>query len=151
MALDQALRCIDPRQETHNGYQDEDGCPDKMPTKAKKYTGVIKGITFATASARLRKRSYPTLNNAVKVLKEYPSLKIRIVGHTDDRADDDYNLKLSKERADTVKAYLVKQGIAASRLESDGKGETEPKIIGKSRRARAKNRRIEFHVITGVN
>ena len=137
------------KKETPNGYQDEDGCPDKMPTKAKKYTGVIKGITFATNSAKLRKRSFPTLDKAVKVLKEYPSLRIKIEGHTDDRADADYNLKLSQERCDAVKAYLVKQGIPAGRLQTEGKGESEPKVIGKSKRARAKNRRIEFLVITG--
>ena len=147
--VDPADQCPD-KPETKNGYKDEDGCPDTMPKKAKKYTGVIKGITFATNSTKFRKRTIPTLNQAVKVLKEFPSLRIKIVGHTDDRSDADYNMKLSLDRAKAVKDYLISNGIAASRLVAEGKGETEPKIIGKSRRARAKNRRIEFLVITGA-
>ena len=107
--------------------------------------------------------SNPKLDGTVKVLTEYPTLKIEIHGHTDDQpllkgsAFPD-NQALSQARADAVKAHLVKKGIAEDRLIAKGFGESKPVVAttdadGKPLKgaalnnARAKNRRVEFHPV----
>jgi outer membrane protein OmpA-like peptidoglycan-associated protein len=79
------------------------------------------------------------------VLKEYADLKIKIVGHTDADGSDVSNLDLSKRRAASVKASLAKEfGIDESRMETDGKGESEPIDKATTPAAKANNRRVEF-------
>jgi OOP family OmpA-OmpF porin len=154
--LDAADQCQD-KQETKNGYQDGDGCPDEIPAAVKKFTGVIKGINFKTGSAEILKTSNKTLDGAVKVLAEYGDLKLEIQGHTDDVGDDAANLELSQKRADSVKAYFEGKGIAADRLISKGYGETAPSAPidglkgGKLKAAQAKNRRVEFKLVSDLN
>jgi outer membrane protein OmpA-like peptidoglycan-associated protein len=147
--------------ETKNGFQDEDGCPDELPAKVAAYTGVIKGVNFATNSDTLLKTSFKTLDKAVEVLKEFPDLKIEIQGHTDDtkikknkKFED--NTALSFGRAESVKAYFVKNGIAAERVTTKGLGSTVPVTIPdglKGRKltaARAQNRRVEFRLVSSL-
>jgi OOP family OmpA-OmpF porin len=134
--------------ETKNGFEDEDGCPDELPAAVKKFTGVIRGINFATGKATLTKGSFKVLDETVKVLKEYPSVKLEISGHTDDTGKHDNNVTLSQARADSVKAYLVGKGIDDARLKGVGYGPDKPLVPGKSAKARAANRRVEFQVIT---
>jgi outer membrane protein OmpA-like peptidoglycan-associated protein len=81
------------------------------------------------------------------VLKEFPSLKIEIQGHTDDVGGRDFNLDLSQRRADSVKRYLVEHGIEESRIKTVGFGPDKPIDPAKTSKARAKNRRIEFKVL----
>ncbi|MGE0868530.1 MAG: OmpA family protein [Kofleriaceae bacterium] len=145
--------------ETKNGYQDDDGCPDEIPEKLKKFTGVIQGITFKVNSAALAGASAKTLDKAVAVLAEFKDIKLEIQGHTDDQplkkggkfAD---NTELSQARAETVKAYFVSKGIDESRLTARGYGDSapieDPKGLkgGKLNAARAKNRRVEFKLIS---
>jgi OOP family OmpA-OmpF porin len=140
-------KCPD-QPETKNGYQDEDGCPDELPKAVQKFTGTIKGINFQTGSAKITKASYPTLDAAAKVLKDFPGIKMEIQGHTDDVGDDDKNMKLSQDRAQSVKDYLVSKGVEEGRLQAHGYGETKPIDPKKTAAARAKNRRVEFQVIT---
>jgi OOP family OmpA-OmpF porin len=147
--------------ETKNGYQDEDGCPDELPAKLKQFTGVIQGINFKVSDAALQASSNPTLDKAVAVLKEFGDLKLEIQGHTDDqplKPGGKYpdNQALSQARADTVKAYLVSKGIDESRLTSKGYGDTipveSPKDLkgDKLNAARAKNRRVEFKLVSAL-
>ncbi|HWU90426.1 MAG TPA: OmpA family protein [Kofleriaceae bacterium] len=147
--------------ETKNGYQDDDGCPDELPAKVKSYTGTISGINFQLNAATLIATSNKTLDAAVTVLKEYPDLKVEIGGHTDDQvmakgAKFPDNLSLSQARADSVKAYLVSKGIEDARLIAKGYGDTLPKedpagLTGqKLANARAKNRRVEFTLISAL-
>ncbi len=147
--------------ETRNGFQDEDGCPDEIPEKLKKFTGVIQGINFRTNSAELLPTSFRQLDKAVAVLQEFVELRVEIQGHTDDQvikkgskyAD---NLELSQARAESVTAYLVKKGVTDSRLVSKGYGQTVPVTDptglkgGKLTTARAKNRRVEFKLISAL-
>jgi OOP family OmpA-OmpF porin len=133
--------------ETKNGYQDEDGCPDVVPAAVAKFTGVIKGITFRRGSAVINPSSFLMLKQAVKVLKDYPALRIEISGHTSDDGKRDFNMKLSQQRADSAKAYLVRNGVDGGRITTVGYGPDKPLITGKSKGAQDKNRRIEFRLV----
>jgi len=147
--------------ETKNGFQDEDGCPDEIPAKLKQFTGVIQGINFKVSDAALAPASYPTLDKAVAVLKEFGDLKLEIQGHTDDQplkrgSKFTDNQALSQARADAVKAYFVSKGIDESRVIAKGFGDSapveDPKDLkgGKLNAARAKNRRVEFKLISAL-
>lgn len=133
--------------ETSNGFEDEDGCPDEVPENVKRFSGAIDGIEFATNQSEIRPGSRGVLEEAARVLNEHPSLRVEIVGHTDDSGSREHNLDLSLRRAESVKAYLVGQGIEASRIEVRGAGPDEPLVAEKTREARQKNRRIEFRVL----
>ena len=147
--------------ETKNGYQDADGCPDEIPAKLKQFTGVIQGINFKVNDAALQPTSNATLDKAVAVLKEFGDLKLEIQGHTDDqplKAKGKYpdNQALSQARAESVKAYFVSKGISEARLTAKGYGDTvpveNPKDLkgGKLDAARAKNRRVEFKLVSAL-
>ena len=82
------------------------------------------------------------------MLKDHPDIRIEISGHTDDRGKDDFNMKLSQDRADAVKSYFTERGIDASRIETRGAGKTEPVESNRTKQGRAKNRRIEFKLLT---
>ncbi|MDC0715275.1 OmpA family protein [Nannocystis bainbridge] len=130
--------------ETRNNYQDEDGCADEIPRAVTKFTGVIKGIFFDIDKDSIKKTSKATLDNAVKVLKDFPSVKVEISGHTDSSGDRDHNVDLSKRRADAVKKYLTDKGIDSARITTRGAGPDEPIADNNSKTGKAKNRRIEF-------
>jgi outer membrane protein OmpA-like peptidoglycan-associated protein len=134
--------------ETKNGYEDSDGCKDDLPKEIKKYTGVMEGITFKKNSSDVKETSYKLLDRAAGVLIEYPALKLEISGHTSDEGDRDFNMNLSLERANAVKTYLVNKGVPADRITTAGKGPDEPIAKGKSKKARERNRRIEFKLLT---
>ncbi|MCA9706286.1 MAG: OmpA family protein [Myxococcales bacterium] len=144
--LDDADDCVS-EPETPNGYEDGDGCPDEVPEEVVKFTGVIKGIQFETDSAKIRPRSTPILDQAIEVLTKYPSVRVEVSGHTDDRGSRDHNVELSKSRADAVRDYLVSKGIDAARVETRGAGPDEPIDSNKSKKGRAQNRRIEFKIL----
>ncbi|MGE5183313.1 MAG: OmpA family protein [Acidobacteriota bacterium] len=147
--------------ETKNGYQDEDGCPDEVPAKIKKFTGVIQGINFKVNSADLLPGSNRVLDQAIAVMKEFPEMKLEVQGHTDDQPiakGGKYpdNMALSQARAETVRNYFVSKGIDESRVTAKGYGDTvpvqDPKGLkgGKLNAARAKNRRVEFKLVSGA-
>jgi outer membrane protein OmpA-like peptidoglycan-associated protein len=133
--------------ETKNGYEDEDGCPDEIPEAIKNFSGVMKGIEFDVNKATIRKKSFATLDAAVKVLTDYPKLRIEVSGHTDTDGKKDHNMQLSADRADSVKKYLVDKGIAADRIETRGAGPDEPIAPNDTNANKQKNRRIEFKIL----
>jgi OOP family OmpA-OmpF porin len=139
-------KCPD-KAETKNGFDDDDGCPDEIPEKIKKFTGVIKGIEFDTGKDTIRKVSEPVLENALLVLNEYPKTRIEISGHSDTTGTRDFNLDLSKRRADSVKAWFVGKGVDEKRIETRGAGPDEPIADNKTNAGRQKNRRIEFKLL----
>ncbi|HXK19800.1 MAG TPA: OmpA family protein [Polyangiaceae bacterium] len=144
--LDDKDKC--PKEpETKNGFEDEDGCPDTLPDKVKKFTGVVQGIFFDQGKATIRKQSAATLGAAVKVLLEFPSINLEISGHTSSEGDPAFNDKLSQDRADSVKQWLVERGVGAERIKTRGAGSNEPIADNKTAAGKGKNRRIEFKVL----
>lgn len=129
------------------GEIERKGCPAPPKKVQEKFSGSIKGILFKTGSADLSDKSNKTLDEAAEVLKTYPNLRLRIEGHTDSKGDDDKNMKLSQDRADAVRDAIASRGVAAERLDAVGLGETQPKASNKSRKGRAKNRRIDFKIL----
>jgi outer membrane protein OmpA-like peptidoglycan-associated protein len=145
--LDPDDQCKDAP-ETTNGYEDGDGCPDEVPQEVAQFTGVIKGIQFDTNKSTIKAKSQPTLDGAVEVLTKHTSIMVEISGHTDDRGDRDKNVKLSEDRANAVRDYLVTKGIDAGRVRTRGAGPDEPLADNKTKAGRAQNRRIEFKIVT---
>jgi outer membrane protein OmpA-like peptidoglycan-associated protein len=109
---------------------------------------VINDILFATASFELTDQSKAILDKFVDFLKDNPTFKAAIHGHTDDVGNDEKNMTLSSDRANAVKEYMISSGIEASRLSSKGFGETKFKVKNDSEENRALNRRTEF-LVTG--
>lgn len=103
------------------------------------------GIYFDVNKDIVKPESYGTLKEIATALTENPGVRVKIIGHTDSDGDDAKNLDLSKRRADSVKNELAKSfGIDASRLEIDGKGESQPVAPNDSPANKALNRRVEF-------
>lgn len=136
--------------ENMNGNEDDDGCPERLPPKLVQFDGVIQGIVFDFNKATIRPESEPILDQAAAVLKEFPGVKIEIVGHTDNVGTDEFNLDLSQKRAQAVKQYLVDQGIDADRISTEGKGPFAPIADNATEEGRAKNRRTEFKITENV-
>lgn len=122
-----------------------EGAPDtrnKLITEGKLVT---RGILFDVNSDKIKPESYGVLKEIGTVLKENPAVKVKIIGHTDSDGDDAKNLDLSKRRAASVKNILSAEfGIEAARMETDGKGETQPSDPNTTPQGKANNRRVEF-------
>jgi OmpA-OmpF porin, OOP family len=124
------------------------GLPDMRNRLLKEGKIISYGILFDVGSDKLKPESYSTLKEISDILKENPAIRIQVVGHTDSDGDDVSNLDLSKRRGTSVKNELVaKFGVDASRLETDGKGESEPLVDNSSLVKKAINRRVEFITI----
>ncbi|MFI5288810.1 MAG: OmpA family protein [Polyangia bacterium] len=135
--------------ETYNGYQDEDGCPDKGRVILHRgKLEILDKIYFETAKAVIKPISYPILDAIVATLKGNPQiLLIEVQGHADERGNDDYNMRLTEDRAAAVKTYLTEHGVEADRLQSHGYGETRPVCHEHNEACWSKNRRVEFVIL----
>lgn len=121
------------------------GAPDTRNKMLTQNKWVTHGILFDVNSANIKPESYGTLKEMANLLKEYSDLKVKIIGHTDADGNDASNLDLSKRRAASVKTTLTKEfGIDEGRMETDGKGESEPMDKNDSPAGKANNRRVEF-------
>jgi OmpA-OmpF porin, OOP family len=119
---------------------DERGCA----IKAAKI--VLRDINFEFNSSRLTAEAMQSLDKVTQGLQGQPTMQLLIEGHTDSVGSESYNLKLSKERANAARAYLIQSGIEATRLESTGFGESQPVTSNATKDGRAENRRVEFKV-----
>ncbi|MFN0257321.1 OmpA family protein, partial [Pedobacter ureilyticus] len=134
---------------------DGSGCPIKVQREVVKETTVIteadrkvvdeaiKNLEFDLGKSTIRSKSYTTLNKVAALLVE-KNFSLKLAGHTDITGSRELNLRLSKERAESVKAYLVSQGANASRIEATGYGPDQPIASNKTAEGRQQNRRVEF-------
>lgn len=101
-------------------------------------------ITFEYDKDTLQPQFYTVLNDVAKVLTDYPSTYVDVVGHADSIGSDSYNLSLSQRRANTAANYLSGNGVASQRLYVTGMGESQPIADNSTPDGRAKNRRVEI-------
>ena len=135
--------------ETYNGFEDEDGCPDRGSVVIEENQIVIlEKIYFETDSAVIQPRSFPIIDAVAATLNGNPQIrKIEIQGHADERASDEYNIRLTRDRAASVMEALVQRGVARDRLRSAGYGERCPVDPRHNNEAWERNRRVEFKII----
>jgi OOP family OmpA-OmpF porin len=122
------------------------GCPEIKKEIVAKVNKAAGSIYFATGSAKLLAKSNASLNAVAKTLTENPELKVHIDGHTDNTGSEAKNQVLSEQRAEAVKAYLIKKGVDESRLASQGFGQNSPIADNKTAAGRTKNRRVELNL-----
>ena len=128
-----------------------DACPTtpsgkKVDRKGCHIVFTLSGVNFEYNSSELTGAAKSQLAQAVAMLGQESQLHVNIVGHTDDRGPEKYNMKLSAERASAVMDFLIEGGIESRRLSSEGKGESMPVASNDTEEGRAKNRRVEFTV-----
>ena len=104
-------------------------------------------LTFKTGSAEITQASFTFLDDIATYMKANPSFTLSIVGHTDSQGDEAYNQRLSEDRAESVKSYLIKKGVGEISITAEGKGESEPIADNNTPEGREKNRRVVFSVI----
>ncbi|MDP3237900.1 MAG: OmpA family protein [Myxococcales bacterium] len=135
------------------GPPSNQGCPEKqrqLVIITSEKLIIKEKVFFATAKATILPRSFPLLNNVATVLRDHPEIQlIRVEGHTDSQGGHDYNVSLSQRRANSVKDYLIHQGVDGIRLQAKGFGPDRPADTNKTDAGRSNNRRVEF-VIRGV-
>ncbi|WP_084158200.1 OmpA family protein [Gaetbulibacter saemankumensis] len=105
------------------------------------------GVYFDTNKYNINTKSQETLNKLIGIFKEYPDTNILVVGHTDSTGSAEYNMTLSKNRANAVTNYLTSSGIGSSRLTTNWFGETQPKYDNATPEGRAKNRRVNVAIV----
>ena len=136
--------------EDRDGCQDEDGCPEegKVCVSKEKIT-ISEKIFFKTGKADILPKSYALLAELAKVINENPQIElIEIQGHTDNQGPDDFNMKLSDDRANSVMMHLIQIGnVAPGRLKAKGYGEDVPIGDNKTTKGRDLNRRVEFMIL----
>jgi outer membrane protein OmpA-like peptidoglycan-associated protein len=126
----------------------KNGCP-KFIRRVSGSTEIqlLKNIEFATGKATILPKSYPIVDEVVRLLKVNPDIRhLAIEGHTDNRGSDQLNEKLSNDRANAVMKYIVEHGIDAGRLSAAGYGPKRPIADNNTADGRQRNRRVEFHI-----
>lgn len=108
-------------------------------------------LLFQINSSSLSDSAQKSLNKVARVFKKYPETNILVEGHTDDTGSDDYNMKLSEARAETVSTYLESKGVDASRFTIKWYGEAQPKYPNTSEANRSLNRRVEMAIVANEN
>jgi OOP family OmpA-OmpF porin len=142
------------RDSDRDGVEDDD---DKCPGTPRNTTVdnkgcaviekvVLKGVNFATGSATLKPEAFDSLRSVASAMKANEDLEVRIDGYTDSIGDEQKNRSLSERRAQSVKEFLVKEGIDADRLDTKGHGEDDPVDNNDTPAGRANNRRVSFKV-----
>lgn len=120
------------------------GCPEMKVEQKKILNEATKYINFDYNKSTLKPSSFPRLDQMVQILNEYPDYSLSIAGHTDSKGADDYNLKLSYDRAAAARTYMLSKGILAARIEARGYGETKPLADNATAAGQALNRRVDF-------
>ncbi|HVO47758.1 MAG TPA: OmpA family protein [Steroidobacteraceae bacterium] len=147
---------VTPPDSDHDGVPDAiDQCPNTPPGVQVDAVGcpikgsvTLEGVNFEHNSADLTEASHAPLDDVATGLKKHPRLKVEIQGHTDSTGTPAYNLKLSQRRADSVRDYLVQQGVSADQLVTKGYGQAQPVASNASAAGRARNRRVVMYVLS---
>lgn len=108
----------------------------------------LEGVNFEYNSAQLTGDSKPVLDRVVRGLKQHADVRVELQGYTDNTGSAAYNLRLSRRRAESVRDYLVSQGVDADQLQTRGFGETHPAASNNTAEGRAKNRRVVMSVLS---
>ncbi len=144
--LDKDDKCVDVP-----GTVANNGCPEPEPEVTvevqKTLNNYAKTILFNSGKSSIKEASNTVLNEIVKILKEYPTAQFSIEGHTDSVGSKTLNQRLSENRASAVMTFLIEHGIASSRLQSKGYGESTPIANNATAAGRAKNRRVEINLV----
>ncbi len=123
------------------------GCPEVTEEVQKQLNDYARTILFDTGRASLKTESVSVFVDIIKILNEYPNAKFTVEGHTDSVGGEKTNQALSEKRANSVRDFLVKEGIAADRLTAIGYGEAKPIATNANRAGRAQNRRVEINLV----
>ena len=136
----------DGSRDTVNTYREVDKTLKVVPIEV---GGVVRlnNIFFETARSRLRPESRMELDQMVQTLKDHPTMQVELGGHTDSEGTDATNQKLSQDRSDAVRTYLIEKGIEPGRVQSVGYGESRPVATNDTPEGRQANRRVEFTIL----
>jgi OOP family OmpA-OmpF porin len=118
--------------------------PEPEPPRVERRI-VLRGVQFNFDSDQIRPGAVVILDEAARVLKENPDVRVEVAGHTDSIGSNAYNQGLSERRAGSVRRYLVSRGVEASRLRSQGYGESQPVADNAFEEGRDQNRRVELN------
>ncbi len=118
--------------------------PPPPPLPQPKITWILSGVNFDFNSDVVRPDAKEILKSDIKILRENPQIRVEVQGHTCDLGPADYNRELSDRRAQSIKEYLISQGVARNRLESRGYGDDRPRVPNDGEENRARNRRVEL-------
>ncbi|MFT3927151.1 MAG: OmpA family protein [Myxococcales bacterium] len=148
--LDYLNRCPD-EQETINGFQDDDGCEDEGPAQIVIEEGrltILETIRFEPNSSKLDRRSDKILEQIALTLRKHDEIdRLEIGGHTDSTGPRGLNMRLSRERARSVRQWLLGRGIKPERLSARGYGPDKPIADNNTDSGRTQNRRVEFLLV----
>jgi outer membrane protein OmpA-like peptidoglycan-associated protein len=146
--LDYLDRCPDEA-ETINGFEDDDGCEDEGPAQIVIEEGritILETIRFEPNSSTIDKSSYRIMDQIALTLRKHRQIDVAIGGHTDSTGSRELNMRLSRDRARSVRQYLLARGIPPARLSARGYGPDQPIADNNSDEGRSINRRVEFLV-----
>jgi len=133
--------------ETKSGYKEY----DKIVELEKVHVGAVinlKNVFFDFDMSDLKSQSVTELNRVIKLLNDYPEIKIQLEGHTDSKGTDEYNIALSERRVTSVKEFLISRGVPAARIPNViGYGEGKPIDTNETDEGRANNRRVELRIV----
>jgi outer membrane protein OmpA-like peptidoglycan-associated protein len=143
--------------ETFNGFQDDDGCPDSLPAEIDALKGTIEGLLYAEAETVVRDSAVPNIQKIAKTMAAHPSIRVVLIGHTDNReakqfanaASPDQDIAelavdLARARAEAVRQVLVANGVSDGRIKVEGRGAEEPVGDNEKAKGRLANRRVEI-------
>ncbi|WP_298363399.1 OmpA family protein [uncultured Lutibacter sp.] len=139
--LDKNDNCINEA-----GPASNNGCPIITKAEVSKLEDLFKTVYFDTAKDSFKSETISKLDEAVLILKKYPTAKIQISGYTDSKGNDNFNQKLSDKRANSVKSYFVSKGISSTNINAKGYGESMPIASNSTKNGRALNRRVEIKI-----
>lgn len=128
------------------GDSTNNGCPVIAEKEQEVINTAFENLEFVVGSAEIKMSSFNALNELSVLLIKHDNWKLKIIGHTDDVGDEKVNMKLSEDRAKSVKEFLESKNVSSSQIITEGKGETDPVASNDTEVGRAKNRRVELNI-----